>query len=171
MGARGCQEARRRVPLPERRDWGEKRALRPPRGCASRPGSLARANRLRHLLTIWRGVSSRAAMTSLGRPSSARRMILARITSQYGDVYLLATAASACRSSLESPIVNGLFLGIRDTAPLMQAYQITSRIGLRNTSSYLRIDVLSKLREIFRASRSQPVGGVIEKINPILRGG
>ena len=70
---------------------------------------------------------------------------MARITSQYGDVYLLATDASACRSSLESPIVNGLFLGIRDTAPLMQAYQITSRIGLRHTSSYLRIDILSVL--------------------------
>jgi RNA-directed DNA polymerase len=27
-----------------------------------------------------------------------------------------------------------------------------------------------KLKEIFRASRSQPVGGVIEKINPVLRG-
>jgi hypothetical protein len=33
-----------------------------------------------------------------------------------------------------------------------------------------RTALLSKLREIFRASRSQPVGGVIEKINPILRG-
>jgi RNA-directed DNA polymerase len=33
-----------------------------------------------------------------------------------------------------------------------------------------RTALLSKLKEIFRASRSQPVGGVIEKINPILRG-
>jgi len=30
--------------------------------------------------------------------------------------------------------------------------------------------LLGKLKEIFRSSRSQPVGGVIEKINPILRG-
>ena len=30
--------------------------------------------------------------------------------------------------------------------------------------------LLDKLKEIFRASRSQPVGGVIGKINPILRG-
>ena len=30
--------------------------------------------------------------------------------------------------------------------------------------------MLGKLKEIFGASRSQPVGGVIEKINPILRG-
>jgi RNA-directed DNA polymerase len=33
-----------------------------------------------------------------------------------------------------------------------------------------RAALLSKLKEIFRVSRSQPVGGVIEKINPILRG-
>src|SRR3954451_8979831 len=33
-----------------------------------------------------------------------------------------------------------------------------------------RTVLLVKLKEIFRASRSQPVGGVIEKINPILRG-
>jgi RNA-directed DNA polymerase len=33
-----------------------------------------------------------------------------------------------------------------------------------------RTALLDKLKEIFRVSRSQPVGGVIEKINPILRG-
>ena len=33
-----------------------------------------------------------------------------------------------------------------------------------------RTALFDKLNEIFRASRSQPVGGVIEKINPILRG-
>lgn len=33
-----------------------------------------------------------------------------------------------------------------------------------------RTALLAKLKEIFRASRSQPIGGVIEKINPILRG-
>jgi RNA-directed DNA polymerase len=33
-----------------------------------------------------------------------------------------------------------------------------------------RTALLAKLNEIFRASQSQPVGGVIEKINPILRG-
>ena len=33
-----------------------------------------------------------------------------------------------------------------------------------------RTALLGKLKEIFRASRSQPVGSVIEKINPILRG-
>jgi RNA-directed DNA polymerase len=33
-----------------------------------------------------------------------------------------------------------------------------------------RTALLSKLKEIFRASRSQPLATVIEKINPILRG-
>ena len=33
-----------------------------------------------------------------------------------------------------------------------------------------RTALLGKLKEIFRAPRSQPVGGVIDKINPILRG-
>src|SRR3954467_6478223 len=33
-----------------------------------------------------------------------------------------------------------------------------------------RTALLGKLKEVFRASRSQPLGAVIEKINPILRG-
>ena len=33
-----------------------------------------------------------------------------------------------------------------------------------------RAVLLAKLKQIFRASRSQPVGGVIAQINPILRG-
>src|SRR6516165_7966903 len=70
-------------------------------------------------------------------------MILARITSQYDDVYFLAIDSSVSRSSLERFTLNGLFLGIRDTIPLMQAYQITSPIHSKNTSSYFRIVVLS----------------------------
>src|ERR1041384_3046531 len=65
-------------------------------------------------------------MTSLENPSSARRMILARITSQYGDVYFRAMDSSVCRSSLERFMLNGLFLGISNNGPLMPAYQITS---------------------------------------------
>src|SRR6185369_61867 len=94
-GARGGGEVHRQVLSLGRRDWGEKRALRPPRGCASRPGMRARENRFRHLLTIWRGVSRRDAMTSLDNPPSASRMILARITSQYGDVYFRAIDSNA----------------------------------------------------------------------------
>ena len=40
-------------------------------------------------------------------------MILARITSQYDDVYFLAIDSSVCRSSLERFMLKGLFLGIR----------------------------------------------------------
>src|SRR5215467_10401611 len=103
----------------------------------------ARENRFRHLLTIWRGVSRREAMTSLDNPSSARRMILARMTSQYGDVYFRAIDSSIRRSSLERCISNGLLRGISGDQPQMPAYQITSLFGLQNTSSYLRIDELS----------------------------
>jgi hypothetical protein len=70
----GDAAAHRRVPLLGRRDWGGKRSLRPPRGWPSRPGKRAKQNRLRHLLTIWRGVSSRAAIQSLDSPFAARRM-------------------------------------------------------------------------------------------------
>ena len=57
---------------------GEKRAGQPPRGCDSKPGSRARANRLRHLLTIWRGVSRRVAIMSWERPSAANNTISSR---------------------------------------------------------------------------------------------
>src|SRR5262249_62359291 len=100
VAAPGDGEAHRRELLLARRRWGEKRAGRPPRGCSSRPGRRARANRLRHLLTIWRGVSKRAAMMSLDRPWAARSTILALITSRYGDVYFRALASSSFCSAL-----------------------------------------------------------------------
>jgi hypothetical protein len=119
----GKSQGRRPVPYTERRGWGEERALCRLRGSDSRPGSRARANRLRHLLTICRGVSSRDAITSLDRPSAASRTILARTTSQYGDVYLRAIASRVRRSSLERLIACGLFLGIRAYTPRLPAYQ------------------------------------------------
>ena len=87
----------------------EKRAGRPPRDCSSRRGRRASAYRLRHLLTIWRGVSRRAAMTSLERPWAAT--ILALMTSRYGDVYLHALVSSWFCSSLVRMMRNGLGLG------------------------------------------------------------
>ncbi len=52
--------------------------------------------------------------------------------------------------------------------------RIRSRRGrwmpLRMPQGKKRTALLRKLREIFRGSRSQPVGGLIAKINPILRG-
>jgi hypothetical protein len=40
----------------------------------------------------------------------------------------VAIESSVCRSSLERFTLNGLFLGIRDTIPLMRTYQTTSPI-------------------------------------------
>ena len=58
--------------------------------------------------------------------------------------------------------------------PGFEFRRIRSRRGrwmpLLLPKSKKRTALLGKLKEIFRASRSQPVGGVIEKINPILRG-
>ena len=117
---KGKSPARRPAAYLGRRGWA---ALCRLRGCDSRPGRRPRTNRLRHLLTIWRGVSSRDAMTSLERPSPASRTILARMTSQYGDVYLRAIASRTRCSSLESLIAYGLLLGIGAYIPRMPAYQ------------------------------------------------
>ena len=99
-------------PSPGPRRWGEKRAKRPPRGCSSRPASLSRQNRFRHLLTICRGISRRDAMRSFRNPVAASKTIFARITSRYGDVYFRALRSSSLRSSLESLTLNGLDRGI-----------------------------------------------------------
>src|SRR5580704_19790094 len=91
-------------------------------------------------------------MTSLDRPSSARRMILARITSQYGDVYFLAIDSSAWRSPLERSMSKGLFLGIRVRTSDVKRIRLRHRFGCNNTSSYFRIEVL-------RQQLSDPGGG------------
>ena len=69
-------------------------------------------NRLRHLLTIWRGVSKRAAMTSFARPWAANSTIFARMTSRYGDVYRRARTESASRSASVNWTRYGLILGM-----------------------------------------------------------
>jgi len=63
-------------------------------------GKRANANRLRQLPMTCRGVSKRAAMTSLDRPRAAKRTILARITSRSGDVYLRTLASNSSCSSV-----------------------------------------------------------------------
>src|SRR5258708_31158123 len=90
-------------------------------------------------------------MTSLDNPASARRMILARITSQYGDVYFRAMDSSVCRSSLERFMSNGLFLGISDNGLLMPAYQITSP-----NHSYKYVTVF--------ANRSTKLGTMLDEV-------
>jgi hypothetical protein len=107
-GAPDDEQAHKRGPLLARRRCGENRMGRPPRGCSSRPGRRAKANRLHHLLTIWRGVPKRVAMTSLDKPCAGKRMILARMTSRYGDVYFRARVSSFSCSSDVSTMRNGL---------------------------------------------------------------
>ena len=50
-------------------------------------------------------------MMSLRRPSAANRIIFARMTSRYGDVYRAARCSRAARSSRVSVMANGLCLG------------------------------------------------------------
>jgi hypothetical protein len=57
--------------------------------------------------------SSREEIASIDRPWAARRIISARITSQYGDVYWRANDSRRCRSSSARITEKGLFLGIR----------------------------------------------------------
>src|SRR5437879_5055742 len=104
----------------------------------------AKEKRLRHLLTIWRGVSKRRPMTSFDNPWAARRTILARITSRYGDVYLRALDSNSPRSGCVRSIVNGLCLGIKGTSTEAQCSTINRQWGNNNTSSYLRTAVLSQ---------------------------
>jgi hypothetical protein len=112
---------------PQRRRWGEKRAVRPPRGSSSRPARRSRKKRLRHLLMIWRGVSKRAAMMSLDSPSAANRMSLARRTSRYGDVYLRALTSISRRTARVSSMRNGLWRGTQ--SPHLLAMRIAVRAG------------------------------------------
>ena len=51
---------------------------------------------------------------------------------------------STCRCSLDKCMSNGLLPGISGDQPLLPAYQITSLIRIKNTSSYFRIGVLSE---------------------------
>jgi hypothetical protein len=91
---------------------GGKAGGRPPRGRSPRPARRWLQNRLRHLETTWPGVSSRAAISSLPRPSAAYSTIRARATSRYGDVYLRAAASRWRRSSSVRTMRYGLARGI-----------------------------------------------------------
>jgi len=71
--------------------------------------------RWRHWLTTSRRVSSRKAISSLSMPSAAIRIILARTTSKYGNVYLVARRFNSADSSTDSSIRNALFLGMRNS--------------------------------------------------------
>jgi hypothetical protein len=82
-------------------------------------------------------------MRLLERPAAARRMILARMTSQYDDVYLRARDSRICRSSGDRITSNGLFLGIGYVLSRCQSLSDYVTKSIINTSLYLRIRVLS----------------------------
>src|SRR5256886_6286875 len=84
---------------------------RPGRGKSSRPPSRFSKNRFRQRLTISRRVLRLLAISSFARPCAARRIILARATIKYGNVYLLARRSSSPRSCLVRTILYGLFRG------------------------------------------------------------
>lgn len=67
-GSSKREECGRKAKMAERLKWVLVTAAR------------AGMKRWRHLLTIWRGVSSRAAMRSLPNPSAASKTIFARVT-------------------------------------------------------------------------------------------
>ena len=136
----GCRHpwgVRRRCVSPQPRRWGEKRAGRPPRGSSSRPARRSLKKRWRHLLTICRGISNRAPISSLPRPVAARSTSLARMTSRYGDVHLRARASSSRRSAAVSVMTNGLVRG--RLWPSSPVKRLPNRLEIchDNTSSYL----------------------------------
>src|SRR5271165_1855693 len=87
------------------------------------PAVHSRKKRLRHLLTICRGVSSLAAMSSLASPAAAYSTIVARISSRYDDVYLRAVASRRARSAADNSMRYGHFLGM-NVPPWMQGVAI-----------------------------------------------
>jgi hypothetical protein len=96
-------------------------------------------NRLRHRLATSRPTESAVAISSLERPSAANRIILARNTSKYGNVYLRDRLSRIWRSWRDSRIVNGLCLGI--LAVPLEAFGETiadmRTLGNNNMSPYL----------------------------------
>src|SRR6185312_15867016 len=62
--------------------------------------------------TTCRGVSRRAAISSLHRPSAAYSTIRARTTSEYDDVYRRARASSSVRSASAKAMLYGLVRGM-----------------------------------------------------------
>jgi len=84
----------------------------PRRGISWRPARRWSKKRFRHLETICRGKSRRLPICLFEKPSDARRIILARMTSQYDDVYFRAVSCNCFFSSADSKTLYGLFRGI-----------------------------------------------------------
>ena len=82
---------------------GGKARGRPGRARSSRPANRSLKKRFRHRLTTSRRVSSRAAISSLLIPWDAMKIILARCTSKYGNVYLAARRPISTAQSTGAP--------------------------------------------------------------------
>src|SRR5438094_7538573 len=83
------------------------------------------------MLTTSRRVLSRRAMSSLDRSSAASKIILARTTMKYGNVYFWARLVSSSVSARVKEIRNGLFLGIA-ILPTVRGYSSERRRINRN---------------------------------------
>jgi hypothetical protein len=92
---------------------------RPGRDRSCKPAKRSSKNRLRHMLTTSRRQSSRSAMRSLESPSAASKIILARTTSKYGNVYLPPRRRNSRSSSSDRTISYGLRRGKERTPPLL----------------------------------------------------
>ncbi len=84
---------------------------RPGRACSSNPSRRSTKKRFRQRPTTSRGVLRRAPISSLLSPSAARRIILARWTSEYGSVYFPERRRSSASSSGDNLIAYGLVPG------------------------------------------------------------
>src|SRR5437660_9056705 len=114
---------------------GGKNPGRPGRGKSSRPPSRFSKNRFRQRLTISRRVLRLLAISSFARPCAARRIILARATIKYGNVYLLARRSSSSRSCLVRTIPYGLFRG--KSVPSQSEHSREGTKTANDTLSYL----------------------------------
>src|SRR5437588_10876566 len=119
---------------------GETRG-RPVRGKSSRPPSRFSKNRFRQRLTISRRLLRLIAISSFEMTCSARRIILARATIKYGNVYLLARRSSSSRSFLVRTILYGLLRG--KLVPSPSEHSREEEKTANNTLSYLLKRALS----------------------------
>ena len=129
---RGRQLAGQRLDLNGELLGGKTRG-RPGRARSSRPANRSLKKRLRHWLTASRRVSRRAAISSLSMPAAAIRIIFARMTLKYGNVYLADRRFNSSASAADSSISNGLFLGM---SRLLHEDAATTPYAARNINKY-----------------------------------
>src|SRR5216684_5949330 len=96
---------------------------------------------------ISRRVLRLLAISSFARPCAARRIILARATIKYGNVYLLARRSSSSRSCLVRTILYGLFRG--KSVPSQSEH---SREGTKTANDTLSYLLKGALRKVYLCS-------------------